>query len=142
MIIETKQVRGVIKINNRTLAQQVEKPKQSSERSHNKEDRKYQEYIHKTQGSTEVYVSGTLGRKYMKIDASVSPIEISEKIKEMARSVTHGYKEKISIKGVGYRAQVVEDRLELSLGYKQPIVIKIPSNITLKIKGGGMIIEG
>jgi len=93
-------------------------------------------------GITEVYITGKLGTKRIIFDASTSPRESERLEKELIQSVTHGFKEKITLKGVGYRAQIVNNMLELSLGYKTPTVIAIPSDIKLSIKGGGTIIEG
>jgi len=93
-------------------------------------------------GKTEVYITGKYGTKRILFDASTSDRERDRLEKELIQSVTHGFKEKITLKGVGYRAQIVGNMLELSLGYKTPTVIEIPSDIKLQIKGGGTIIEG
>ena len=93
-------------------------------------------------GTQEIYISGKYGSKRVKVPSTITEQEQAKIEKEMVRSVTYGYKEKIGIKGVGYRAQVVASKLEISLGYKKPIVVEIPSTIKIKVKGGGMIIEG
>lgn len=43
--------------------------------------------------------------------------------------VTAGYQKQLEIFGVGYRAKVDKDRLELSLGYSKPVVYPIPAGI-------------
>lgn len=102
-----------------------------------------QQYIRtSSDGALEIYVTGKHGSKRVKVANTTTEQELAKLTKELTRSVTYGYKEKIGIKGVGYRAQVVNSKLEISLGYKNPIVVEIPPTIKMKVKGGGMIIEG
>ena len=43
--------------------------------------------------------------------------------------VSVGYSKQLEIVGVGYRAKVDKNRLELSLGYSRPVVYEIPGGI-------------
>jgi large subunit ribosomal protein L6 len=45
--------------------------------------------------------------------------------------VTAGYQKQLEIVGVGYRAKVEKDRLELNLGYSKPVVYPIPAGIEI-----------
>jgi len=53
-------------------------------------------------------------------------------IKNMIQGVTKGYEKKLTILGVGYRAQAQGDSLNLALGYSHPIVYKAPQGIKLE----------
>ncbi len=47
----------------------------------------------------------------------------------MIVGVTKGFERKLTLIGVGYRAQVAGDTLNLSLGYSHPVVHKMPSGV-------------
>ncbi len=47
----------------------------------------------------------------------------------MIVGVTKGYERKLTLIGVGYRAQAVGDALNLSLGFSHPVVHKMPSGV-------------
>jgi len=46
-----------------------------------------------------------------------------------ALGVSTGYSKQLEIVGVGYRAKVDKNKLELSLGYAKPVVYEIPEGI-------------
>jgi large subunit ribosomal protein L6 len=48
-----------------------------------------------------------------------------------AAGVTAGYQKQLEIVGVGYRAKVDKDKLELNLGYSKPVVFPIPSDVEI-----------
>ena len=50
----------------------------------------------------------------------------------MVQGVTKGFEKKLSLVGVGYRAQAQGDKLNLSLGFSHPIVHQMPAGV---IKG-------
>jgi large subunit ribosomal protein L6 len=54
-------------------------------------------------------------------------------VANMVEGVTNGYRKGLEITGVGYRAQKVGDRLQLSLGYSHPVEINPPSGITFEV---------
>jgi len=64
-------------------------------------------------------------------------------IKKMIQGVTVGFKEKLKIIGVGYKAQLNKDKnqLELMLGFKDPIILPIEDGIEIQIKTNGTVIE-
>ncbi len=48
--------------------------------------------------------------------------------------VSAGFSRQLEIIGVGYRAKIDKDKLELSLGYSRPIVFKIPKDIEISLE--------
>jgi len=51
-------------------------------------------------------------------------------VANMVKGVTDGFEKKLSLVGVGYRAQAQGDKLNLSLGFSHPIVHMMPKGIT------------
>jgi large subunit ribosomal protein L6 len=51
----------------------------------------------------------------------------------MVKGVSDGYTKVLEIVGVGYRAKMSGDILELSLGFSRPIVYKPPDGIKIKV---------
>ena len=47
----------------------------------------------------------------------------------MVAGVTKGFERKLSLVGVGYRAQAQGDRLNLSLGFSHPVVHQMPKGV-------------
>lgn len=47
--------------------------------------------------------------------------------------VSTGFTRSLTLQGVGYRASVSGQKLELSLGYSHPIVFEIPAGIEIKV---------
>jgi large subunit ribosomal protein L6 len=45
--------------------------------------------------------------------------------------VTSGFSKQLEIVGVGYKAKVEKDKLELSVGYSKPVVYRIPEGIEI-----------
>jgi large subunit ribosomal protein L6 len=45
------------------------------------------------------------------------------------RGVTEGFSKQLEIVGVGYKAKVDKNRLEISLGYSRPMVYEIPAGV-------------
>jgi len=61
-------------------------------------------------------------------------------IHNMVTGVTEGYKKKLQLVGVGYRAQVKNGGLELSLGYSHPVIIDAIEGITFECPSATEII--
>ena len=55
-------------------------------------------------------------------------------VNNMVVGVTDGYRKGLEITGVGYRAEKVGEKLQLSLGYSHPIEIDPPSGITFEVE--------
>jgi large subunit ribosomal protein L6 len=53
-------------------------------------------------------------------------------VANMVRGVTKGFEKKLSLVGVGYRAQAQGDKLNLSLGFSHPVVHLMPKGIKVE----------
>ncbi len=61
----------------------------------------------------------------------------------MVSGVSVGFKKQLEIRGVGYRAALQDNVVNLSLGFSHPIDLEIPAGITVTIpKNTDVIIEG
>jgi len=64
-------------------------------------------------------------------------------INNMIIGVTEGYKKELTIVGVGYKAAIAGQKLNLSLGYSHPIVYDVPAGIKVTVvEGTKVIVEG
>ena len=50
-------------------------------------------------------------------------------VANMVQGVTKGFEKKLSLVGVGFRAQAQGDRLNLSLGFSHPVVHQMPKGV-------------
>ncbi len=50
----------------------------------------------------------------------------------MVHGVTSGFEKKLSLVGVGYRAQAANETLNLTLGFSHPVVYKMPEGIKVE----------
>ena len=50
-------------------------------------------------------------------------------VSNMVNGVTKGFEKKLSLVGVGYRAQAQGDKLNLSLGFSHPVVHQMPEGV-------------
>ena len=48
--------------------------------------------------------------------------------------ISQGFSKQLEIVGVGYRAKLDKDKLELSLGYSKPIVFPVPRDIEIVVE--------
>jgi large subunit ribosomal protein L6 len=53
-------------------------------------------------------------------------------LNNMIRGVSEGYQQKLSLVGVGYRAQAQGKKLNLALGFAHPVEYAIPDGITVE----------
>jgi large subunit ribosomal protein L6 len=53
-------------------------------------------------------------------------------VANMVKGVTVGYEKKLSLVGVGYRAQAAGDKLNLTLGFSHPVVHKMPKGVKVE----------
>ncbi len=64
-------------------------------------------------------------------------------VANMVAGVTRGFVKELQIEGVGYRAEVRDNALNLSLGFSHPQVVKVPEGIQVSLDGNTRIrIEG
>ena len=50
-------------------------------------------------------------------------------VANMVKGVTEGYEKKLTLVGVGYRAQAAGDKVNLSLGFSHPVVHVLPKGV-------------
>lgn len=60
-------------------------------------------------------------------------------VKNNVVGVSDGYEIKLTLIGVGYRANVQGQKLDLSLGFSHPTWLEIPKGITCEVEKGTMI---
>ena len=53
-------------------------------------------------------------------------------VANMVKGVTQGFEKKLSLVGVGYRAQAAGDKINLSLGFSHPVVHTMPKGVTVQ----------
>lgn len=63
-------------------------------------------------------------------------------VRNMVRGVSDGFEEVLEFQGVGYKATVKGNDLEMGLGYSHPITIKAPEGITFKVEKNVVRIQG
>lgn len=64
-------------------------------------------------------------------------------VNNMVLGVSGGFSKRLKLVGVGYRAQVQGQELNLSLGYSHPVIYKIPEGIKISVeKQTTIIVEG
>ena len=54
-------------------------------------------------------------------------------VANMVDGVTKGFEKRLEIQGVGYRAQLKGEDLELALGFSHPVVYKAPQGISFEV---------
>jgi large subunit ribosomal protein L6 len=108
--------------------------------------------VEATLGAGEITVKGPLGtlkqRVTPKVDVRVADGKVSfaaaDESREanamsgtlralvagMVQGVSKGFEKKLTLVGVGYRAQAQGDKLSLSVGFSHPIVHQMPAGIT------------
>ena len=71
----------------------------------------------------------TLVFKAMNAEAGALHGTLRALVAGMVKGVTDGYEKKLTLVGVGYRAQAAGDKLNLSLGFSHPVVHKMPKGV-------------
>ena len=61
-------------------------------------------------------------------------------IANMVEGVTKGFEKKLEVQGVGYRAALRGQALELSVGFSHPVVVEPPAGITFEVPSATEII--
>ena len=51
-------------------------------------------------------------------------------VNNMVNGVTKGFEKKLTLVGVGYKAQAQGDKLNLSLGFSHPVIHQMPQGVT------------
>ncbi len=103
---------------------------------------------------TEIAVKGPLGTLTQAMSAQVSVEKVENQLQfkvanesrsanalsgtmralvaNMVHGVTKGYERKLTLVGVGYRAQAQGDKLNLTLGFSHPVVHQMPKGIKVE----------
>jgi large subunit ribosomal protein L6 len=63
-------------------------------------------------------------------------------IANIVQGVSEGYERRLEINGVGYRANVAGNIVNLSLGYSHPIAFNLPTGIEAKVEKNIIVITG
>ena len=63
-------------------------------------------------------------------------------IKNMIKGVSEGFETIMEFQGVGYKAVVKGNDLELGLGFSHPVIVKAPEGITFKVEKNVIRIQG
>jgi large subunit ribosomal protein L6 len=63
-------------------------------------------------------------------------------INNMIEGVTKGFERKLEINGVGYKAEVAGDKLNMSLGFSHPISYQLPKGVTAKVEKNLLTLAG
>ena len=63
-------------------------------------------------------------------------------VKNMIKGVTEGFETVMEFQGVGYKAAVKGNDLEMGLGFSHPVTIKAPEGITFKAEKNVIRIQG
>ena len=56
--------------------------------------------------------------------------------------VSEGFKKTLELRGVGYRAKVAGNTLELSLGFSHPVIYQLPEGIAAEVDKSNIIVSG
>lgn len=56
--------------------------------------------------------------------------------------VSKGFEKTLELRGVGYRAKVQGQKLDLSLGFSHPVVYEVPEGIEAKVNSSQIVISG
>ncbi len=55
-------------------------------------------------------------------------------VQNMIKGVSQGFEKKLEIRGVGYRAAMEKGKLVLSVGFSHPVVLSLPTGITVDVE--------
>ena len=66
----------------------------------------------------------------------------SSHLLNMINGVTKGFEKKLMIEGVGFKAQLEDQKISLSLGYSHPVKIDIPEGIKVQVEKNIINISG
>jgi large subunit ribosomal protein L6 len=63
-------------------------------------------------------------------------------VANMVKGVSEGFERKLEINGVGYRAEVAGQKLNMALGFSHPVSFDLPKGITAKVDKNVVILSG
>ena len=62
--------------------------------------------------------------------------------KNMIEGVTKGFEKKLEVNGVGYRAEMQGDKIQLKVGFSHPVLIEVPKGISVSVADNKINIVG
>jgi large subunit ribosomal protein L6 len=63
-------------------------------------------------------------------------------IANMVEGVLKGFEKKLEFEGIGYRAALEGNALQMQLGFSHPVRLEAPSGITLRVEKNTIVISG
>ena len=63
-------------------------------------------------------------------------------IKNMIKGVNDGFEKKLILEGVGYKSQVVGNKLVMALGFSHPVEVEIPEGLNVKAEKNTLTMSG
>ncbi|MDZ7727749.1 MAG: 50S ribosomal protein L6 [Dehalococcoidia bacterium] len=63
-------------------------------------------------------------------------------LNNMVVGVSDGFTRTLEVQGVGYRAQLQGNNLQLAVGYSHPVIIEPPEGITFQVEGQRVHVSG
>jgi large subunit ribosomal protein L6 len=63
-------------------------------------------------------------------------------VKNMIKGVNEGFQKKLVIEGVGFKSEVTGSTIKLSLGFSHPVIIEIPTDLTVTAEKNVVTITG
>ena len=60
----------------------------------------------------------------------------------MVKGVSDGWERQLEINGVGYRAEVAGQKLNMALGFSHPVVFELPKGVAAKVDKNNIILNG
>lgn len=63
-------------------------------------------------------------------------------LNNMVIGVSDGFRKSLEVQGVGYRAQLQGNNLQLALGFSHPVIVEAPEGISFIVEGQQIHIEG
>jgi large subunit ribosomal protein L6 len=63
-------------------------------------------------------------------------------VRNAVQGVSVGFSKKLEINGVGYRAAVAGNQLNMSLGFSHPVEFKLPVGVTATVEGNTITLSG
>ena len=63
-------------------------------------------------------------------------------VNNMVVGVNDGFEKKLEIIGVGYKANVAGNKLNISVGFSHPVVFPMPEGIAAKVEGNVITVNG
>jgi large subunit ribosomal protein L6 len=63
-------------------------------------------------------------------------------VANMVKGVSEGFERRLEINGVGYRAEVAGQKLNMALGFSHPVVFDLPKGVSAKVDKNQVILTG